>query len=155
MGLASSAVQPGGDASGDRGSLNHKRSRATHWIQNRLAWQPASRGQNAGGKHLRKRGRDLSHAPASLVERAACRVSKNSCGVSHQVQGQPQGGTPQLHAGPLSAGSAELVDHCILDDLRGVEGVRQKCVVDDGIDAERVGRLELLCPINFQHGSVE
>ena len=147
--------QAGGHAGGDRGRLNHKSAGTTERIEQRLARLPAGDIQNPGGEHFREWCLHLSHAPAALVERSASRIAKDGCGVADQMERQPQRGAAELHARPPATGGAQLIDHRILDDLSGVEGVGEKTIMDRRIDPQRVGNFELLSPVDLLHRRVE
>ena len=71
------------------------------------------------------------------------------------MEPEPERRSPQLHARTLATRRAELVDDRILDDLRRIERVRQKRVVDRGIDPQRVGDLQLLRPVDLLHRVIE
>ena len=71
------------------------------------------------------------------------------------MEGQAERGAAQLHARSPTARRAELVDDRVLDDLRRVERMIEKGVVDRRIDPQRVGDLQLLAPVDLFHRGVE
>ena len=99
---------------------------------------PARDTEDAGGQHFGERRIDFTHSPAPLVKRPAGRIAEDRRRVAHQMEPEPERRPPQLHAGPLAAGRAELVHDGILDDLGRIERVREKRIVDCGIDPQRV-----------------
>ncbi len=149
---------------GDGGPFDHERSRPAHRIEQGLARgrspcvtgpPPAGGRQDARGEHLGQRRLHLAHPPAPLVERAARRVAKHGRHAAHEMQRDPQRRPPQLNVRPLAARRPQLIDHRVLDDLRGVERVREEGVVNRRIDTERVGDLQLLGPIDLLHRPVK
>ena len=145
---------------GDRRPLEHERARTTQRIEERFAGgraaslarpPPAGDREDTRGENFRERCLHLAHPPAPLMERAAGRVAKHRRDVANEVQGDPQRGAPELHVRPFAARGAELIDDGVLDDLRRVERVGEKRVVDGGVDAEGVGHLQLLRPIDLLH----
>ena len=159
------AIEPRCDAGRDRGRLDDERARATHcveqWLECRLInWTltdapPARDPEDAGGEHFGERRFNLPHPPAPLVERPTGRVAEDRRHVAYQMEPEPERRSPQLHARTLATRRTELVDDRILDDLGGVERVRQKRVVDRGIDPQRVGDLQLFRPVDLLHRVIE
>ena len=148
----------------DRRSLDHERARAAHRIENRLARggvarrarpPPARDREHPGGEHLREWRLDLPHPPAPLVERAAGGVAEDRCHVADEVQRQPQRRPAELHARPPAARRPQLVHHGVLDDLRRVERVGEKRVVDRGIDPKGVRDPQLLRPVDLLHRPIQ
>ena len=164
MGLAAGPPEPRRHAGRDRGGLDHERAGAAHRVENRFAADrtarrarlpPARNAEDPGGQHLRERRLDLAHPPAPLVQRPAGGVAEDRRDIADQMQRQPERRSAQLNARPLTAGRPQLIDQRVLHDLRGIEGMREKRVVDRGIDTQRVRHLELLRPIDLLHRPVE
>ena len=155
MPLAAGPPQPRRHPRRDRRRLDDESPRPAHRIEKRLARRPAGDGEDPGGEDLGEGSVDFPRAPAALVERLAGGVTEDRRGVADEVEREAKRRAAQLHARPPPARRAELVDDRVLDDLGSVERMIEERVVDRRIDAERVGDLQLLAPVDLFHRGVE
>ena len=166
MPLASRPPEARRHSRGDRRRFDHQRARAAHRIENRFQFRsvtargrprlpPARDREDARGKHLREWCLDLTHPPAPLMQRSAGRIPEDRGHVAHQVERKAERRPAELHAWPPAAGSSQLIDDRVLDDLRRIKRVRQERVVNRGVDAERLGDFELLGPVDLLHRPVK
>ena len=122
------AQQAGRDVGGHQRTFDQQRAAAAHGIEQRAAFgiqvRPAAAHQHRCGQILFERRLALHLSPTAAMQRPAAQIDRQNRLAAdlrrahHQIQAQI--GRFQIHVRPFAAASAQGVDHCVLDPLRGV-----------------------------------